>query len=204
FDLADHVTEHPVAPLPGGGLLALAEEFFSVQLPRDRPLWELRIVPRLDGRRAAVLGKVHHAMVDGVAAVQLGLLLFDGEAQAEAGLPVPWAPRTPASVLRGALDSARDTALEQFRGARRAAELARLAPAHGHPPDDVRAMVPANVRPAEAEAQGNAISFLFVDLPVRAGPAERLRLVSERMRGLKDDGRIAGSEHVLKAVGLLP
>src|SRR3954453_1194564 len=76
FDLEDHVRAHD-GPSPGAaGLLALAEEFFSRQLPRDRPLWELLIAPRLGGRRAAVLGKVHHAMVDGLAAVQLGLLLF--------------------------------------------------------------------------------------------------------------------------------
>ena len=281
FDLAEHVRVHDGPRPDGTGLLELAEEFFSQQLPRDRPLWELLVVPRLGGRRAAILGKVHHAMVDGVAAVQLGLLLFDAEADAPAGLPVPWEPRAVAGPLRGAIDSARDTALEQFRSARRAAELglspgrgirmaetmrraafglvddvrhpapasylnmpigprrrllgttlslpralaikertetklndvvlatvagalARLAPAHGHPPGDLRAMVPANVRAGGAEAQGNAISFLFVDLPLRAAPAERLALISERMSALKDDGRIAGSEQVMKALGLLP
>src|SRR4051794_15225294 len=130
FDLADHVLEYEGPQPIASGLLALAEEFFSAQLPRDRPLWELLIVPRLAGRRAAVLGKVHHAMVDGVAAVQLGMLLFDGEAQAPAALPVPWRPQAGAGTLRGTLDSARDTALEQFRGARRAAELG-LSPGRG-------------------------------------------------------------------------
>lgn len=281
FELAEHVREHEGGPPAGTGLIELAEEFFSAQLPRDRPLWELLIVPRLGGRRAGVLGKVHHAMVDGVAAVQLGMLLFDGDPGAEAGLPVPWRPKPGGGLLRGALDSARDSALEQFRGARRAAELglspgrgirmadsmrraafslvddvrhpapasylnapigprrrlvgatlsldralaikqrtntklndvvlatvcgalARLAPAHGQPPADLRAMVPANVRSESPAAQGNAISFLFVDLPLRATPAERLRLVSERMSALKDDGRIGGSEQVMKALGLLP
>jgi len=281
FDLEEHVRELDGPPASGPDLLAHAEAFFSTQLPRDRPLWELLIVPCLGSRRAAVLGKVHHAMVDGVAAVQLGLLLFDGDQAAEAGLPVPWAPRPQPGLLRGVLDSARDTALEQFRGARRAAELglapgrgvrmadtmrraafglvddvrhpapasylnapigprrrligatlslpralaikerthtklndvvlatvagalARLAPAHGRPAADLRAMVPANVRTATPDAQGNAISFLFVDLPVRAPPSERLRVLSERMSALKDDGRIAGSDQMLKALGFLP
>ena len=280
FCLDDHLRIEPEPRPTPAALMELAEEFFSVPLPRDRPLWELRIVPRLAGRRAAILGKIHHAMVDGVAAVQLGLLLFDGAPEAEAALPVPWKPVADRAV-RGALDSARDTALEQFRSARRVAELglspgrglrmadsmrraafglvddvlhpapdsylnvpigprrrlvgatlplqraldikertdtklndvvlatvagalARLAPAHGQPPADLRAMVPANVRTESATAQGNAISFLFVDLPVRGGPAQRLAAVSERMRALKDDGRIAGSEHLLKAVGFLP
>lgn len=280
FRLADHVRGDETPRRTDTGLMTLAEEFFSEPLPRDRPLWQLLIVPRLGGRRAAILGKVHHAMVDGVAAVQLGLLLFDGEPGVEAGLPVPWEPQ-PDNPVRSALDGARDTALEQFRTARRAAELglspgrglrmadtmrraafglvddvrrpapdsylnvpigprrrlvgatlplhraldikqrtntklndvvlatvagalARLAPAHGQKPDDLRAMVPANVRTETPDAQGNAISFLFVDLPVRARPAERLSLVSERMRALKDDGRIAGSEQVMKLLGYLP
>lgn len=280
FAISDHVRVDD-APRPSlASLLALAEEFFSAQLPRDRPLWELLVVPRLAGRRAAILGKVHHAMVDGVAAVQLGLLLFDGEAEAAASLPVPWEPR-PDNAVRSALGGARDTALEQFRTARRAAELglspgrglrladtarraafglvddvrrpapasylnvpigprrrlvgatlplhralaikertgtklndvvlatvagalARLAPAHGEDPIDLRAMIPANVRTAAPGAQGNAISFLFVDLPVQARPAERLRLVNARMSALKDAGRIAGSEQVMKVLNLLP
>jgi WS/DGAT/MGAT family acyltransferase len=85
-----------------------------------------------------------------------------------------------------------------------AGALARLAPAHGEDAIDLRAMIPANVRTADPGAQGNAISFLFVDLPVQARPAERLRLVSARMSALKDDGRIAGSEHVMKMLGFLP
>jgi WS/DGAT/MGAT family acyltransferase len=280
FAIDEHVRVD-APPRPSlASLLALAEDFFSEQLPRDRPLWQLLVVPRLAGRRAAILGKVHHAMVDGVAAVQLGMLLFDGEAAAPADLPVPWEPQ-PDNALRSAINGARDTALEQFRTARRTAELglspgrglrmadtarraafgiiddvrrpapasylnkpigprrrlvgatlplsralavkertgtklndvvlatvagalARLAPAHGEDPIDLRAMVPANVRGGAADAQGNAISFLFVDLPVQSRPAERLRLVSARMQALKDDGRVAGSDQVLKMLGFLP
>lgn len=282
FSITDHVTvedqPHPAA----ASVLERAEDFFSEQLPRDRPLWRLHVVPRLRGGRAAVLGKVHHAMVDGIAAVQLGILLFDGAPEAPADLPVPWRPQ-PDHPLRSAISGARDTALEQFRAAGRLAELglspgrglrladtarraafglagdvrhpapasylngpigprrrlvgttlplsralaikertncklndvvlatvagalARLATAHGHDPADLRAMVPANVRAGNGAggAEGNAISFLFVDLPVRSRATERLALVNARMRALKDDGRVAGSDHVLKLLGLLP
>jgi WS/DGAT/MGAT family acyltransferase len=249
-------------------LLREADRFFSEQLPRERPLWRLHLVPRLAGRRAALMGKVHHAMVDGIAAVQLGLLLFDVSADAADGLPEPWRPR-PARPVRAAVDAARDSALEQFRLARRTAELGlapgrgvrmadsmrraalglvedvrrpappsylnvpigphrrlvgaslplgrameirtrtqtklndvvlatvagalhRLAAAHGEPAEDLRVMVPVNVRAEGPGAQGNDISFLFLDLPVNGHPpAERLRLVHERTSALKATGRVA-------------
>ncbi|MDX6665488.1 MAG: diacylglycerol O-acyltransferase / wax synthase, partial [Solirubrobacteraceae bacterium] len=86
FRIADHLTVDDAECPSLEALMALGEEFFSTPLPRDRPLWHLHVVRQLGGRRAAILGKVHHAMVDGVAAVQLGLLLFDGTAEAPAGL----------------------------------------------------------------------------------------------------------------------
>ena len=113
-----HVPEEPTQPLA-----QLTESFLSRPLDRSRPLWEIQVVPRIRGGGAAVLGKVHHAMVDGVAAVELGMLLFD--IAPEAALPdrVDWEPAPPASGVRLAAESAGDTALEQFRAARRIAGL---------------------------------------------------------------------------------
>ena len=44
----------------------------SRQLPRDRPLWQLWIADQLEDGRIGVVGKAHHCMVDGIAAVELG------------------------------------------------------------------------------------------------------------------------------------
>jgi diacylglycerol O-acyltransferase / wax synthase len=55
----------------------LAAECMSRPLERDRPLWEICIADRLDDGRVGLVGKVHHCMVDGVAAVELALLLLD-------------------------------------------------------------------------------------------------------------------------------
>jgi diacylglycerol O-acyltransferase / wax synthase len=55
-------------PLSGEELRGVADEFLSRQLDRARPLWEILVAPRVEGGRAALLGKVHHAMVDGIAA----------------------------------------------------------------------------------------------------------------------------------------
>ena len=49
----------------------------STQLRRDRPLWQVCVADRLEDGRIGVVGKAHHCMVDGIAAVELGSLLLD-------------------------------------------------------------------------------------------------------------------------------
>jgi diacylglycerol O-acyltransferase len=122
FDLASHIRE-AAGELDGGApLSAISAGFFSQQLRRDRPLWEILLIPRTGTGRAAVLGKVHHSMVDGIAAVQLGVLLFDLLPDPERSAAVPWSPSHP-SPVRVALGSVTDLALTQFRAARQAAGL---------------------------------------------------------------------------------
>src|SRR5205085_9868048 len=77
FEMERHVTVSDPAPIGARRLRELTDDFLSEQLPRDRPLWSLLVTPAVERGRAAVVGKVHHAMVDGLAAVELGLLLFD-------------------------------------------------------------------------------------------------------------------------------
>jgi len=50
----------------------------SIQLPRDRPLWELTIVEGLSGGRVGLVFKLHHAIMDGQASVRFLELAFDG------------------------------------------------------------------------------------------------------------------------------
>ncbi len=83
------------------------------------------MIPRVEGGRCAIVGRVHHAMVDGLAAVQLGMLLFDGEADPPPAAPPPdWRPSTTGPVRRAA-ESAADVALDQFRAARSLAAIGR-------------------------------------------------------------------------------
>jgi diacylglycerol O-acyltransferase / wax synthase len=87
FDVDNHVLRANARDLCGMVDLAM-----SSQLERSRPLWEVWISERLDDGRIGVVGKVHHCMVDGLAAVELGALLLDAEPDPEPVRPSPWQP----------------------------------------------------------------------------------------------------------------
>ena len=77
FSLDYHV-RHTAIPKPGGEveLRQMASRIFSQHLDRNKPLWELWSVEGLDDGRWALLSKVHHCMVDGVAATDLMSVMF--------------------------------------------------------------------------------------------------------------------------------
>jgi diacylglycerol O-acyltransferase / wax synthase len=80
LNLAYHV-RHTSLPEPGSEqqLRTLAARIFSQQLDRSKPLWEIWLVEGLKGGRFAVVGKTHHAMVDGVSGVDITTVLYDIE-----------------------------------------------------------------------------------------------------------------------------
>jgi diacylglycerol O-acyltransferase len=91
FDLAYHLRRLAL-PKPGGTseLLDVVARLHSRILDRARPLWEMYIIEGLAGGRVAIYAKTHHAMVDGVAAVDLATTVFDFDPQgwrAPAGEP---------------------------------------------------------------------------------------------------------------------
>src|SRR5215217_74346 len=78
FNLEYHVRDTAL-PAPGSEaqLRALAARVHSQALDRSKPLWEMWLVHGLDGDRFALITKTHHALVDGVAGVDLATVLFD-------------------------------------------------------------------------------------------------------------------------------
>jgi WS/DGAT/MGAT family acyltransferase len=78
FDLDWHVRQAGV-PEPGGDLElgVLVGREFSHRLDRSRPLWEATLVEGLEGGRRGLLMKVHHALVDGMAAIGMAALVLD-------------------------------------------------------------------------------------------------------------------------------
>ena len=67
----------------------------SRKLDRSRPLWELHIIDGLAGGRVALMPKMHHALVDGVAAVDVSTVILDPSPE-PLDIPPPdepWSPR---------------------------------------------------------------------------------------------------------------
>src|SRR3712207_3685912 len=78
FNLEYHV-RHTALPSPGSEeqLRNLAARIFSQQLDRSKPLWELWVVEGLGDGSWALISKTHHAMIDGIAGVDLATVMFD-------------------------------------------------------------------------------------------------------------------------------
>jgi diacylglycerol O-acyltransferase / wax synthase len=77
----DYHLRHTAIPAPGGELelRQMAARVFSGALDRNKPLWELWMVEGMRDGRWALLSKVHHCMVDGVAATDLMSVMFSDE-----------------------------------------------------------------------------------------------------------------------------
>jgi diacylglycerol O-acyltransferase / wax synthase len=110
FNLAYHV-RRTALPQPGGDqeLKTLTARVMSQNLDRAKPLWEIWVVEGLDDNRWALLSKVHHCMVDGVASTDLMAVLFDAEREpTQAPPPDEWRPEPRPSDARLVADALRD------------------------------------------------------------------------------------------------
>ncbi len=132
FDIAAHVRS---ASLPAPGTDAqfrlLAGEVLAPPLDRSRPLWELWLVDGFEEDRFGVVYKTHHAMADGISAVDIGTLLFDVEPKHEPMREVaPWDPHPPPShrhLLGEAVRGVAGTLRRALRWLARAAREPRRA-----------------------------------------------------------------------------
>jgi diacylglycerol O-acyltransferase len=276
FDIARHVVRGRARSLTGA-----IDWFLSKPLRRDRPLWQVCVADQLDDGRVAVIGKAHHCMVDGIAAVEIASLLVDVEPDPAPPEPDRWvaepAPgglrrvagavtdlaqrqldlvrlpvrlggsprRAVAAVERGqraaralvdAARPARDSSLnDQISPSRHLGRLRRplddlmrirrsfdvklndvllavcasgvreLMRERGERPIPLKAMVPVNVRGAEAPGSlGNRISFMFVDLPCdEPDPVRRLRAIHMATSERKRHQEPQGADDVVRLLGLV-
>ncbi|GAB2874936.1 wax ester/triacylglycerol synthase family O-acyltransferase [Myroides odoratimimus subsp. xuanwuensis] len=93
FDIDYHV-RHAALPAPGRirELLELCSRVHGIRLAMERPLWEAYLIEGLEDGRFAMYTKMHHACVDGVAAMRLlqSVMTTDPD---ERDLPPPWGAR---------------------------------------------------------------------------------------------------------------
>jgi WS/DGAT/MGAT family acyltransferase len=140
FNIHYHVRATALPP-PGNEaqLKKLAGRVFSQQLDRTKPLWEIWLVQGLDRRtesagdaeRFAVLSKTHHALIDGVAGVDITAVLFD--TAREPGAPPAsepgWVPRPEPTGMQLLTDALLERATQPAEIVR-SARAAFRAPRH--------------------------------------------------------------------------
>ncbi|MGH9170946.1 MAG: WS/DGAT/MGAT family O-acyltransferase [Acidimicrobiales bacterium] len=96
FDLDYHV-RRACLPNPGGveELASFAAQVGGLPLDRDKPLWEMYVVEGLEGGRMALVGKMHHAAIDGVSGAEIMATLLDLEVDPpEREIVDAWRPET--------------------------------------------------------------------------------------------------------------
>jgi WS/DGAT/MGAT family acyltransferase len=108
----DYHLRHTALPSPGSleQLRQLTGRIFSQRLDRSKPLWEVWLAQGLEGGRFGLISKTHHALVDGVAGVDIATVLFDlGPVPTE--VPGPdgeWTPSPEPSQTELIADGVRD------------------------------------------------------------------------------------------------
>jgi diacylglycerol O-acyltransferase / wax synthase len=177
-------------------LSEVIDDCLSSQLDRTRPLWQLCVAEELDDGRVGVVGKAHHCMVDGIAAVELAALLLDPTPDAEAPGPDGWRPApTPAAISRlasGVLDQVRGD-FELLRLPRRVASspiraLGTAARGLGA----ARAAVNL-LRPAQPVPSLNSPISPFRHLATARRPLEDIKAIKSRFGTTVNDVVLAAS-----------
>lgn len=105
FNLEYHI-RHTSLPRPGTDeqLKKLSARIMAQPLDHSKPLWEAWVVEGLDDGRFAVISKIHHCMVDGMAGSDLAQILHSTDpGERRRGKATAWVPRsapTPAQLLK--------------------------------------------------------------------------------------------------------
>ena len=100
FDVTYHVRRSAL-PRPGSDdqLQEFVARIQSRPLDRRRPLWEVYLIEGVAEGRFAIVTKSHHALVDGIHAVDIAHVIVDGEPDREEPITDTWRPaREPTDV----------------------------------------------------------------------------------------------------------
>jgi diacylglycerol O-acyltransferase / wax synthase len=189
-------------PRPGRvrELLALVSRLHGTLLDRQRPLWEMHVIEGLADGRFAIYTKVHHALMDGVTAMNR---MNVGLATSPGGVSVPpWAPMGVSddsssasyidSSIAATLDQIGDRVWEGVRSARVVATEMLTTP-----PAVARALV-SMLRDEEATLPFEAPKMMF-NVPIggarrfaaQSWSLERVRAVGKAVEATVNDVAVA-------------
>jgi diacylglycerol O-acyltransferase len=201
----DHHVRRVRLPAPGSvaQLHDAVAALHSVRLERDRPLWQIVVVQGLESGRIALYAKVHHAGLDGEAAVALARALF-GPSGPPGSAPSAGAPRTvatgpaPLRIAAAALahDVARTVALgTRLPGLARAG--LRVLREAARDRDGAMALLGGTVRPAPRTVLNGMIGAerAFSALSV---PLAGVRAIAARHRATVNDVVLAAVGQALR------
>jgi WS/DGAT/MGAT family acyltransferase len=104
FDLAAHVQalSGPDEAMSYRAFAAACDAQLSEPMDRGRAMWQIFLVPRLEDGRVGMLVKIHHALVDGIAALQIVSLVVDEPPDGRSDSRIRSLPAAPASEVRAA------------------------------------------------------------------------------------------------------
>jgi WS/DGAT/MGAT family acyltransferase len=199
FDIGWHV-RHATLPAPGGEteLAAYVAREVSERLDRTRPLWEVHVIDGLADGRVAVLPKMHHALVDGVAAIGIGMILLDPTPE-PLEIPPPEEPWRPRAYDRRRYFT-RLATMPVLRAQRLAFEttLRALETNPRRAADDVRRATELVTELGRQRPQAPMLPFNETISPNR-----RFAMTSQTLAALKEAGKLAGgtvNDAILAAV----
>jgi diacylglycerol O-acyltransferase len=211
-ELDYHVRRKHITP-PGGRreLDAAIGEVASTPLNRSRPLWEFHFVEGMPDNRFAIIGKVHHALADGVASANLLARALDlpGASQSEkddyrrdpapsSGLLIRAAMRDHVATLRELPSLVWDT-MQGVRRVRRESTAAPGLARHFHPPATFlnhvvtpgRTFASAALDLAEIKGVGKQLGVTINDMVLAIG-AGALRSLLLKYDGHADEPLLCG------------
>ncbi|MDV6312304.1 wax ester/triacylglycerol synthase domain-containing protein [Gordonia amicalis] len=205
FDLDFHM-RRVRAPAPGtfDTVLEMARLAAMEDFDRARPLWKATLVDGLADGGAAVVCKFHHALTDGVGAIEIAMRLFDLTEEPEQPTAAPHAPASSSNEETWWRDYVDSLRFDAERASNTVTDLVRSAPslaynAIRHPVAtagaavETAASVYRTVRPVnETGSPLMTDRSLVRHLAVHEVPLRQLREAGHRGGGSLNDAFVAG------------
>jgi diacylglycerol O-acyltransferase len=176
-------------------------EVMSAPLDRVDPLWQLWIADNLADGRIGIVGKAHHCMVDGIAAVEIAALLLDPTRKPPPPEPDDWKPAQPPGTLSLLAGGVRDRVLDELDLVRLPARVAgspkRVLGVAGETQKAALAMAHSFLSPAP-KSMLNRPSSPLRHLALSQRPLDDLRRVKKRFRTTINDVVLAASSGAVR------